>query len=216
MRMRLKNKNIKLNSKKLFNNAKFNSKNLFIFLISLSIIAILVGIFSFLILNSSDKEGVINSINTNFNIPSNYDYIHIIKNELLKNSFNIFLIWILGLSVVGILINILIYFLHLFSIGFTSAAIINKYGIKGIVGILCYLFPSKLIYIIILFLITFFAIKISYKLVKLCFFKEEINIRNEMNKYFKILLFSFIIILFLTLTTAFIDPFFIKLFTNIK
>ena len=79
----------------------------------------------------------------------------------------------------------------------------------------CYIFPSKIIYIITLFLLTFFAIKISYKLIKLCFTKEEINIKTEIEKYFKILLFSFITILFITLTTVFIDPLLIKLFTKL-
>ena len=103
----------------------------------------------------------------------------------------------------------------MFSIGFAIASIFGQYGIKGSVGMLCYLIPSKICYMIVLFLLTFFAIKISYKIIKLCFTKEEINIKEEIRKYFKILLFSFIAMLAISIMEIFIDPLLIKLFTKI-
>ena len=214
MRMHLKNKKIKLKRPKYIKRIKFTSKNLFIFLISLSITAFILGIVFFFILNSTDKLGN-SSIDDYFTIKDNYNYLSLFRDSILENTFNIFLIWVLGLSVIGVFITVIIYFFHIFSIGFNIAFIFSKYGFKGIIGTLCYIFPSKICYILVLFLLTFFAIKISYKLISLCFLKKEIDMKKEMHKYFKIILFSFIAIIFISLLEMFIDPFFIKIFNKL-
>lgn len=212
MKMNLKNKNLrKINLLKI----KLTSKNLFIFLISFSIISLLIGIIFYYFLNSSDKDLALNNVTDIFTIKDSYDYLSLLKESFLENTFSIFLIWILGISVIGVLATIFIYFCELFSIGFTIASIFGEYGFKGLLANLCYLIPSKICYLIILFLLTFFAIKISYKMIKLCFTKEEINIKNEIRKYFKVLLFSFTFMIGITLMEVFIDPFLIKLFTKI-
>lgn len=210
MRMNLKNKSTKkLNLKKV----KFTSKNLFIFLISFSIITIIIGMIFYFFLSSSDKETVDASISSYFTVKDNYDYLVLLKDNILDNTYDTFLIWVLGISVIGVLASIFIYFCELFSIGFTIASIFNTYSLKGIVASLCYLVPTKICYIIVLFILTFFSIKISYKLIRLCFTKIEVNIKIEMNKYFKVLLFSFIAMIAISMLSVFVDPFLVKLFT---
>ena len=209
MRMHLKNRKLKLKRVGLIKNIKFNSKNLIIFLVSFAIISLILGIIFFLILNNADK---LSSLNTNYFETKEYDYIVLFRNNFLENTFNFFLIWVLGLSIIGIIFILVIYFFHFFTVGFSIASIFSKYGIKGILGTLLYLFPSKIIYLIVLFFLSFFAIKISYKFLKLCFGKEEITIKKEMNIYFKVIVFGFIMSLLITLLEIFIDPFFLKLF----
>lgn len=213
MQMKLKNNKFK---KLKALNIKLTSKNLFIFLVSFSIITIIIGIIFYYFLNESDKSIANNTIINYFTIKENYNYVSLLKNSILENTFNTFVIWILGISVIGVLASIFIYFCQMFSIGFTIASIFGNYGIKGILGTFCYLITSKICYIIILFILTFFSIKISYKIIKLCFSKEEINLKYEIKKYFKVLLFSFIVMICISIISIFIDPFFIKLFTNIK
>ena len=212
MRMNLKNKSIKKLSLK---KVKLTPKNLFIFLISFSIITIIIGIIFYFLLSAKDKETVGLSITNYFTIKDNYDYITLLKENILDNTYDTFLIWILGISVIGVVASIFIYFCELFSIGFTIAGIVNTYNLKGTIGVLCYLIPTKICYIVVLFLLTFFAIKISYKLIKLCFTKEEINIKLEISKYFKVLLFSFVAMIAISMLTVFVDPLLIKLFTKI-
>lgn len=211
MRMHLKNKKLKINKFSFTKNIKFNSKNLFIFLIAFSVIAFILGIIFFLVLNSSDKLS--NDASSFFKIKDNYNYIILFRNSFLENTFNTFLIWVLGLSIIGIILILVIYFFHFFSLGFSIASIFSKYSFKGILGSLLYLFPSKICYCLVLFLLTFFSIKMSYKLLKICFGKEE-SLKKDMNKYFKILVFTFIMALFISLLEIFIDPFFLKLFKS--
>lgn len=212
MKMNLKNRNLK---KIKLKTIRLTSKNLFLFLLSFSIVTIIIGIIFYYFLNESDKTLANNHIIEYFTIKENYNYFSLFKDSILSNTFNTFLIWILGISVVGVLATIFIYFFEMFSIGFAIASIFGQYGIKGSIGMLCYLIPSKICYMIVLFLLTFFAIKISYKIIKLCFTKEEINIKEEIRKYFKILLFSFIAMLAISIMEIFIDPLLIKLFTKI-
>ena len=212
MKMNLKNKGLKKIS--LFR-IKLTSKNLFIFLISFSIIALIIGMLFYYFLNNGDKDLAHNNVLNIFELKESYDYLNLLKISLLQNTFSTFLIWVLGISVVGVIACVFIYFCEMFSIGFTIASIFGEYGIKGILASFCYLVPSKVCYLIIIFLLTFFAIKISYKIIKLCFTSEDVKIKEEIRKYFKILLFSFIVMIVISLMEVFINPFLIKLFTSI-
>lgn len=212
MKMNLKNKSLK---KIRLSRIKLTSKNLFIFLVSFSCFTLIIGMLFYYFLNSSDKDLAHNSITSIFGLKESYDYLNLLKNSLLENTFSTFLIWVLGISVIGVLACIFIYFCEMFSIGFTMASIFGEYGIKGIIGNLCYLIPSKVCYLVVVFFLTFFAIKISYKIIKLCFTNEDVRIKEEIRKYFKVLLFSFIAMVAISFMEVFIDPFLIKLFTSV-
>lgn len=210
MRMNLKNRSKKFNIR-----FKFNSKNLFIFLVSFSILSFIIGILFYFLVSSDDKSSINSVVINNFKIKSSYNYLLILKNSLLSNTYNIFLIWVLGISVIGIIGVLFIYFCELFSLGFTTSAMFYTYKGRGILAFLCYIFPSKIIYVILLFLITYFAIKISYKVFILCFTNDDINIKLEIKKYFKVLLFVWILVVCVSILSVFVDPIFIKLFTKL-
>lgn len=210
MRMNLKNRSKKFNIR-----FKFNSKNLFIFLVSFSILSFIIGILFYFLVSSDDKSSINSVVINNFKIKSSYNYLLILKNSLLSNTYNIFLIWVLGISVIGIIGVLFIYFCELFSLGFTTSAMFYTYKGRRILAFLCYIFPSKIIYVILLFLITYFAIKISYKVFILCFTNDDINIKLEIKKYFKVLLFVWILVVCVSILSVFVDPIFIKLFTKL-
>lgn len=210
MRMNLKNRNI---SKKL--KLKMTSKNLFIFLISLSIVGIILGIIFFYLMSSNDQELVNRVVEAKFKLKDSYNYLEILKKEIISNTYNTVLIWILGISIIGIVGNIIIYFLELFSIGFTISSIISIYKSKSILGIISYLFPTKIIYIVAMFILTYFSIKFSCELIETYFFNKNNDIKGKMRKYFKVLIFIWIIMIGISILNTFIDPIIIKLFTNV-
>lgn len=212
MKMNLKNRNLRRLKLIRFN---FNSKNLFIFLLSFLVVSFIVGVCFYFFLNTSDKELFTKNILNLFSISDNYNYFSLLKDSILKNVFSLFLVWILGISVIGVLFVLFIYFFHIFSMGFTVASLFGEFGLKGVIASFCYLFPSKICYLVVLFLVCLFSIKLSYKIIKLCFTKEEVNIKNDMRRYFNILLVSFFIVVAISLMEVFIDPFFIKLFTYV-
>ena len=188
-------------------------KNLMIFLGSFIIINIILGIIFYLYMNQSDKEIINSNITNYFKIAESYSYLENLKNSILNNIGNMSIIWILGISVIGIFIVIFIFFAETFSIGFSIASIIGAYGGKGLIGIISYLFPGKILYLIMLYIITYFAIRFSIQIIKYLFFKKDIDLRGFLKKYVKILIIVIIISLVCSILEIFVNPLMIKLFT---
>lgn len=191
----------------------FNKKTYFIFLISLFVVSVVIGIIFFTVLNNSSKDEIVTEVNSYFKVSSSYNYLKILLDNLKNNFLNCFLIWILGISIIGVFIIIFLYFMEGFSIGFIIAAIFSSYKYKGIIGSLLYLFPSKIIYLLIMFILTFFSVKFSYSLTKNIIKKEEISLNIVFKKYLKILGVCLIFSLLCSLLETFINPFMIKAFT---
>lgn len=210
------NKKMNLKRIKKININIFNNKNFLIFLISFFVVGIIIGIIFFSFLNKEDLSLIVNNVNKSLTINDNYNYINNLIISLKNNiSLNLF-IFILGISVIGILIVLFLYFSEAFSIGFCITSLLNTYKVKGIIAIFCYLFPSKIIYLLNLFLLTYFSAKFSYKLICYIFLKKDINLQDEFKKYIKKILICIFISVVCSLIEVFIDPFFIKLWTNIK
>lgn len=214
MKMKLKNKKINKLNFNIFKN-KLNNKNLIIFLISLFIISFIIGSIFYKYLNNNDKELIKNSIDSYF-ILSNTSYLESFKDIFLEAIFNIFKIWLLGISVIGIIVVLFIYFSEGFSTGFTVFSMIKTYNMKGLLSSICFLFPSRIVYLLVFFCICFFAIKISYKIIILLFFKKDINMEYEMKRYFKVLILCILFSFIYSILETFISPFMIKLFNMIK
>lgn len=213
MKMNLKNKQEqkKLNMEKL--KKYFNNKNLFIFLCSLLLISIIVGILFYCYMNTNDKLTINKNIESYFQVKESYNYLKDLKLNLLNNFGNNTIIWLLGISIIGIILVIFLFFIESFSIGYSLAAIISNYKLKGIIGIFSYLFPSKIIYIFTLIILTYYSIRFSIDIIRHLIFKKEINFHEIFNKYLKILLFTTLLSILISILEVFIDPLMIKLFT---
>ncbi|MDD4282972.1 MAG: stage II sporulation protein M, partial [Bacilli bacterium] len=119
------------------------NKQIIIFLLGLSIIAIIAGAFYITILNKTDQALIQNSINDFFNNikTNNLNYGMTLKNALLTNIGFIVLIWLLGISVIGIPIIIFLFFSKAFTLGFSISSIIFHYKLKGTLLSFLYVFP---------------------------------------------------------------------------
>ena len=76
-----------------------------------------------------------------------------------------------------------------------------------------YTVPS-LINLVVIFILTFYAVQISKKLYLFLFRKKDINIKYMINKYYKLLLIVIIILLITSLTSTYLVPMLLKSFTN--
>ena len=175
----------------------------------------IIGILFYLYLNSEDKQVINKSIEDYFILNKSYNYLNNLKNSILNNTGNNIIIWLLGISVIGIFIIIFIIFSETFSIGFTIASIMGKYKLKGILGIISYLLPSRIIYIFMLFIISYFAIRFSINLIKFLILKKELDLHSFLRRYVKILIICIIIGIVCSLLEVFINPFMIKLFNSL-
>lgn len=196
---------------KLKNKVKLD-KNLFVFLIVLLLVGIIAGGVFVTILNNSDKTLVNEYINSFVDNIENgqVDYLFVIKNNLITNISYVLIIWLLGISIIGLPIIVIMYFFKIFTLGFTIGSIILSFKFKGVLFALIYAFPAQIFIILALLLLTMYAMSFSFKLIITIFKKKTMDFRLIMNKYFKILLICLIGVIIMSLYDAYVMPNIVK------
>ena len=200
-------------------NEKFNKiitkKNLLIFLLSLIIVSITVGILFYMSLPLDDKITSQNKILAYFNgeLLDNNILINL-KKSLSNNILSVLSIWILGISVIGVFFILFLFFMNGFTLGFSITTIFAKFNLKGLLAIIFYLFPDKLLSLFLALYISYHSLCFSYKLLTFLFIDRDINIHIALRKYLKTLVIGLVISIIISIMEVFITPFVLKTFTN--
>lgn len=199
-------------------NSILKQKKIYLFLIGLVVISIFSGILFWFIISNEDKLLVTNDLTSFFNCIKegvSINYLGSLLNSIVTNLIYIILIWLLGISIIGLPIILFMITIKCFIVGFSISSIIAIYGFKGLLGALVYTFPHQIMFLLLLILLGFYAISFCIKLFKYLFLKQIINFKVSMRRYLKILLISIGIGIFLSLFETFISTYLIKLFTTI-
>ncbi|MBE6160050.1 MAG: hypothetical protein E7157_03265 [Lactobacillales bacterium] len=186
---------------------KCNKKGL-LFLFGITIIGFLFGVLFITIISESDKllikdyvQSFINSIRNNkINLVDNF------KNIFFSNFSFILIVWLLGMSVIGIPINIFYYFINSFILGFSITAFILTYKLKGCIFSLIYIIPHSIINLLVFTILIYYTINFSLTLIFAISKKKSINFKTIINQYLKVFIFSFIVIVLTSLYEAFVIP----------
>lgn len=197
-------------------NSIIKQKKLYRIIITLMLFGIISGILFIFFISKESKTKALVSIKNFFdlmNTSTGINYGKSLLNTLVNNIGYVLLIWLLGISIIGLPITIVLAFIKSFIVGFSISSIISCYKAKGILGAFLYVFPHQIIILFIYLLLSFYSISFSIKLFKSLFLKQTINFRVVMQKYIKILLISLIGIIIVSLYEVFISTYFIKLFT---
>lgn len=208
--------------KKIINYLKEELKkenNLIILILAIFIIGLVVGSLFVNFITKDDKTLLINQVETYFSSVKSLDKkvfgINAFTPNLINNELQIFLIFALGLSILGIPVVILIMFFKGFMLGVTLATFILKYQLLGVLPSLLYIFPCFIIYIIIYTLISFFSVSTSLKFLKAIIKKDNLSFKKFLGKYLLCFLICLVLIIINTLLDAFLTPILLKLFTYI-
>lgn len=189
---------------------KIKSNKLIIKLLIISIICILLGILYIAILSKSNKLLIKENLKNYFENLNKLNYIKAIVKCLSSNIITISSIWILGISIIGIPLIIVILIVKSFAIGFTISSLIYFYKLKGIIISIIYIIPL-IINLFIIIILSYYGIIFSKNLNSLLFLKKEVNFKNIMRKYVKIFLFCIICIVVSSLIEIYIIPNILKL-----
>jgi len=198
---------------------KLKNNKVFLFLIGISLIALISGSLFMTIISKSD-QALVSEYITNF-MDSIYhnklNYLSTLKNTLISNIIFLIIIWLLGVSIIGIPIISFMYFTKIFTLGFSISAFILKYKSKGLTFSLIYVFPSHIINILLYMLFSYYAIKMSQKMINSTIKGQNINIKKIFIKYTKIFLVILLGIIITGLYETYVIPFLInKLYFIIK
>lgn len=184
------------------------NKKFFVFLLGIVFIGVIFGSILPIFLNVDDKKlvseyliGFISDIKDGFNS------LIFLKNGLISDGLFLILIWVLGISIIGIPVVLFLFFYKCFIFGFSISSIIINYGFKGILFSLSYIFPHQVINILIFLFLSSYSLIFSIRLVLFILRKFEFNIRVYFRKYLSILLVSCVGLFISILYESFINPY---------
>lgn len=194
------------------------NKKINLFVLFIIILGIISGTIFLLALNETDKELVINQITnfiTNINA-NNINNLEAFKNCFIENIIFVLLIWILGMSIIGIIFNIFAIYLKGFVLGFTISSFFIVYEYKGLIGGAIYLIPSGIINILTTLIVGVYSIILTIYLWRVIFLKDKTNsISRFLKKYLLILVICIMLILFSSLCESYLIPALLKLFIKV-
>jgi len=187
--------------KKIWDNLKI-SKQMLYFLLIITVIALISGSVFSIILDKTDQSLLKESLNTYIlNIKqNNIDVFKSFFHLMLSESISILFIWLLGISIIGLPIIILLYFSNTFILGFSIGGLIVNYKFKGLLFSILSTFPHQLIYIGIYTILVAYALNLSLKLLNSIVFRKVLDFKKIINKYIVIGVFS---LLAITLTISY-------------
>lgn len=190
---------------------KLKDKKQFIIIFVICTVAFIIGVLLPSILNEENRKIIQTSLNSFFDTIKNNQ---LKTNELLfktltSNIIIDLILWLLGISIIGILIVIILLGYKSLSLGFTISSIISTYKLNGVIKALIYIVPN-IINLFIFFVISYYSISFSLMLFNYLFRKKEYNKRIIVNRYLKLLVISIIILIFSSVIETYVVP---KLFS---
>ena len=188
------------------NKAKKKVNKLLLILLISTIISFILGCLFISIVDNNGRSLIKESINSCFDgiFDGKTNYINGLYTILPRNIFTNIIIWLVGISIVGIIIVSCLLLFKSFLVGFSLSSIIYTYGFKGMLISIIYMI-SEVINLFIIFLLTYYSISFSILLFNYLFRKKEYNRRIIMKRYIKI----FIICLGITILNSLISIFLI-------
>ncbi len=194
-------------------------KQIVIFMIIIFLVGLIAGSLFINLISQGDKDILTNQVTTFFDsikkLSSGVFGVNALLDGLLNNYSQLFIIFVLGVSMIGIIAVILILFFKGFTLGATLSSIILKYQLKGVLGIFLYVFPTLIINTFIYIFISFFAAHASIKFLKAFFKKDNLNFKSFLGKYLLSFIISIILMFVCCLLESFLTPLLLKLFTLI-
>lgn len=177
------------------------------------VLSFIMGVLFISILGKDNGLLVKTSVNSYFegiNL-GNINYLNGFSTIFFNRLLLLIIIWIMGISIIGIFIVIAILLFKSFLIGFSLSSIIYTFGLKGILVGCIYMIP-EIISLFIIFLLSYYSINFSIMLFNYLFRKKEISRVLVVRRYLKLLIICIGLFLCLSLIDVFVIPNFLRLF----
>ena len=181
-------------------------------------LGVITGALFSTMIDLNDKKLVLEKIQlfiSNIN-EGNISNITALKNSLIINLSYSFIIWILGLTIIGVIINIFLLYLKGFIFGFSLSSFILTYSYKGIILSILYTLFGQLLNIIVIIILTIYSIMFTSNFLKqILKNKQNLNIPKYFKNYTLIFIITIIISLISSITEIFLFPTLIHLFIKL-
>ena len=158
-------------------------------LIILTIIIVIISIYLSATLDKTTKEEITNNIIVLKNTikTSKITNLSTLIKSFSNNLITASIIWLLGISIIGIPIVLGIYLFKVLLLTLEIIFFIINIKYTNIFFIFIYLLPS-ILNILIYFILIYYSINYSLILIKVLFFKKDYKLKQITKRYIKILL----------------------------
>ena len=192
-------------------------KNILLFNFIIFTIGLTLGTLFINFITNADKTLLIEQLETylsNVNKLSSDVYgLNLFIDNIINNGTQLLIIFVLGISMIGVLAVIFILFFKGFMLGATLSAFLLKYKLKGILGAFLYVFPCYVLNIFIYIFLCYFAVKSCIKFLKAFFKKDRLDFKCFLGKYLLSFIISISLITIISLIDAYLTPYLLKIFT---
>ena len=192
----------------------FPNKKINLFVTTILFLGVISGAIFSNIIDLNDKKLILDKIQLFIsNIDKQtIDSISAFKNSIITNLSYSLIIWILGMTIIGILINILLLYIKGFIFGFSISAFILTYNYKGIILSLLYTIFGQLLNLIVIMTLSIYSIMFTINILKqITKSKVSINIPKHFKNYSLIFLITLIITMISSINETFLFPTLIKI-----
>ena len=136
-------------------------KNKLVFVVIMFVIGLVLGSLFINFITNDDKKILMEQLEVYLtsvkNLSSDVFGLKVFGSEILNNGLQLFIIFALGISMIGLPAVIFILFFKGFMLGTTLSTMILKYQLKGVVGSILYVFPCLIINVMIYVFLSFFC-----------------------------------------------------------
>lgn len=184
------------------------NRKMFLSLFTLFIVGLIFGSLFVAILKESDQALIKDSLNhfftgvTKHTITPEKTFISTFISQITY----VIVVWLLGISVIGLPIVLILYFSKSFTLGFSIGSILFHYKVKGILLTLGYIFPHQILNFFIYTILSIYSLSLSSKILTALIHKKKIDFRFILNKYLFILLLSICGVLLSSILEVFVMP----------
>ena len=184
-------------------------KSTYISLIVVVIISLFFGTLFITILKEADKKLIVSEITNFFDTVNSKNYV--LSSNLLPNLVNndvfLLIIFLLGLSIVGLPFIVCMLFYKGFTLAFTVTTLIYNFKFEGILFSFLYIFPHLILNLIM----CVYAFNLSIKIFKNILNKEDFKIKDQLKKYILVFIILILTLSISSLYETYIIPYIIKL-----
>lgn len=186
---------------------EIKQNKLLLLLTILAIVFTIIGIFFPAILTEANKELIKNNIIKFINKIDNNEinYLSALFYSSWNNILVTFILWILGISLIGIPFIIIIYIFKCFLTGFSFTSILITYGVKGSITAMIYSIPNTLNSFGSL-LLSYYALSFSITIYRCIFKRENKNWSTITKQYIKLGIFFLLYTIIISVIESYIIP----------
>ncbi|WP_050615640.1 stage II sporulation protein M [Bacillus testis] len=188
--------------------------SLYIFIIILFLMGVICGAIIVNSLSITQKEDLMYYLSRFFgqvkegNITASY---HMFKSSISHNIQYMALIWVLGISIIGLPLILILLFLKGVVIGFTVGFLVNSMGWEGFRIAVVSVLPQNIILVPLTIFITVVALALSIKMIQRIFYRQvRIPLKPIFFKYIASFVLCILLISCAGMIEAYISPVFMK------